>query len=221
MRAAIGSGGVYLLHSRQAPRFPGHRGPTSGVFSSPRSAYLRSALSQSYLGAKGREPAVRQAENSFLLSSPGLCVWVLILVWLSPMSRSDLRKRPREGQSGCVQLPPLPPPSLPVILPALPFGVASAPGRSHVPPTPPCISPSFSLHSAPPRDVRFQNGLAFPWLGMTAGWVGVAWPAWPSRRERTRWRLHKQAVPKVRGAGDVGVGRRFRPSGHPAQPVCP
>ena len=86
---------------------------------------------------------------------------------------------------------------------------------------PPCISPSFSLHSAPPRDVRLWNGLAFPWLGMIAGWAGVAWPAWASRRERTRWRLHRRAVPKVRGAGDVGVGRRFRPCGHPAQPACP
>lgn len=39
---------------------------------------------------------------------------------------------------------------------------------------------------------------------MTAGWAGVAWLAWASRRERTRWRLHRRAVPKVRGAGDVG-----------------
>lgn len=45
------------------------------------------------------------------------------------MSLSDLEKQPGGGLPGSP-----PPPSLPVILPALPFGVASALGRSHPPP---------------------------------------------------------------------------------------
>lgn len=82
-----------------------------------------------------------------------------------------------EARPAAFRLPTPLPPSLPVCLPALPFGVASAPGRSH-PPPPPCISPSsFTLSSAPPRYVRFRNGLAFPRLGMTTGWAGVAQPA--------------------------------------------
>ena len=219
-RRPLGLGSPALCGPRSAPgvstfsipgRLPGSRDTADQLlvsFPLPEALICAQPYLRVILAQRGGS---RQSGRQRILSCylPRVCVWVLILVWLSPMSRSDLRKRPRDGQSGCVHLlPPPPPPSLPVILPALPFGVASAPGRSHVPPPhptpPPCISPSFSLHSAPPRDVRLWTGLAFPWLGMTAGWAGVAWPAWASRRERTRWRLHRRAVPKVRGAGDVG-----------------
>lgn len=80
------------------------------------------------------------------------------------MSRSDLEKQPGRGRPGSP-----PPSSLPVILPALPLGVASGLGRSH--PLPSCVSPSFSLRSAPPRYVQFRNNLAFP-LWLTTVWAG-------------------------------------------------
>lgn len=54
------------LPALAAPRFPGHRVPTSDVFSPLRSAYLRAALSPSYLGAKGREPQSGGQRDFFL-----------------------------------------------------------------------------------------------------------------------------------------------------------
>lgn len=81
-----------------------------------------------------------------------------------------------EARPAAFRLPTPLPPSLPVCLPALPFGVASAPGRSH---PPPALHFPLLLYSelTPPRYVRFRNGLAFPRLGMTTGWAGVAQPA--------------------------------------------
>lgn len=38
-------------------------------------------------------------------------------------------------------------------------------------PLPSCVSPSFSLRSAPPYYDQFQNDLAFPLLGLTMGWA--------------------------------------------------
>lgn len=52
----------------------------------------------------------------------------------------------------------------------------------------------------------FRNRLAFPRLGMTAGWAGVAQPAWPGRRERTHRWLRGRAVSKVCGATGTRVG---------------
>lgn len=103
------------------------------LFLSPKCLSARSLISElsQCKGAGAGSQAGR--ETSFLLSCPGLCVGIIILVWLSLMSRSDLEKQPRGGPPGCVLLPSPPPPRLPVILPALPFGVASAPGRSPAP----------------------------------------------------------------------------------------
>lgn len=53
--------------------------------------------------------------------------------------------------------------------------------RGGLTPFPSCVSPSFSLRSAPPYYVQFQNDPAFPPLGLTMGWAGVAGVAWPAR----------------------------------------
>lgn len=86
-------------------------------------------------------------------------------------------------------------------------------------------TPSFSVHSAPPRDVRSRNGLAFPPLGITAGWAG-----WPGRRERRRrWlqrepRLRCAVPPRARELGvrlgPAGIPHRWCPEG-PTPPSPP
>lgn len=116
-------------------------------------------------------------EISSLLSSPGLCVGINFSMVISEESKrfgKAVRRRPVRLHFASLSHSLRVSPSF---LPALLFGVASAAGRSHAPP-PPCISPSsFSLRCAPPRYVRFRNGLAFRQLGMTTGWAGVAQPA--------------------------------------------
>lgn len=168
LRAAVGSEGVSLLHSRQpvaAPKFPGHRRPTSGVFSFPKRLSARSLISE-LSRRKGAGAAVRRAKRLLSCYLARVCVSIHLRMGLSLRGAEAIWKgSPEKACPIAFHLPPSPPPSLPVILSALPFGVALAAGRSHVP-------PPFFLHSAPPRYVRFRNGLAFTRLGMTAGWVG-------------------------------------------------
>lgn len=172
--AVIASEGVPLLDSRRTagtPRFPGYCGPGTP----PPSAYLPAALSPSYLSAKGREPVVQWAEK-LLSCYARVCAWALILVWLSPMSRSDLEKQPGRGRPGF----PLPS-SLPVILPALPLGVASVLGRSH--PLPSCVSPLLfsALRSTPLCPIPEQSGFS-PLVDHGVG------RGWPGRSECSGWR---------------------------------
>lgn len=174
-RRPLGLGSPALCGPRSAPgvstfsipgRLPGSRVTADQLmvsFPLPEALICAQPYLRVILAQRGGS---RQSGRQRILSCylPRVCVWVLILVWLSPMSRSDLRKRPREGQSGCVHLPPPPPPSLSVILPALPFGVASAPGRSHGPPpypTPLHFPLLFSaLRSTPRRPILERSGFS-------------------------------------------------------------
>lgn len=155
LRAAAGSESVSLLNSRQAvaaPRFPGHRVPTSGVFFSPQSAYLRAALSPSYLGQRGGSRSQAGKETSFLLSSPGsACEHSFSMVISDELKRCGKAARRRPAW---VHLPPSSSPfespchsSCYLLWGGFVFGAVSR-------------TPSFSVHSAPPQ--TSDSGTVWP-----------------------------------------------------------
>ena len=63
--------------------------------------------------------------------------------------------------------------------------------------------------------VRFRNGLAFPLLGMTAGWAGVAGPA----RAHALVAATRAAVKVCGAATGTRAGRESRLCGNPSPPV--
>lgn len=144
------------------------------LFLSPKCLSARSLISE--LSQRKGAGAGSQAgrETSFLLSCPGLCVGINFSVVISDEPkrfRKAARRRPARLHFASFPTPSKSPchSSCSPLWGGLSSGAVSRP--------PPCAPPSFSLRSAPPRYVRFRNGLAFPRLGMTVGWAGVARPA--------------------------------------------
>lgn len=121
-RWPVGLGSPALCGPRSAPRVstfstpsrhPGSRDTADRLmvsFPLPEALICAQPYLRVILAQRGGS---RQSGGQRLLSCylVPVCVWVLILVWLSPMSPGDLEKQPREGQSGCIS-PPSSTPSL-------------------------------------------------------------------------------------------------------------
>lgn len=182
------------------------------LFLSLKRLSARSLISE-LSGAKGREPAVRRAER--LLSSylARVCVWALILGWLSPRSRSDLEKQLGGGPSRCIS-PPYPTPSeSPRLSSCSPLWGGLGPGAVSPPPALHFPLLLYSeLRSTPLRPIPERSGLSA--AGDDHG-VGGGGPAGVSARAGGCRREPCLRCAAPRGGG---LGVRLRPRGHPAVP---